>query len=146
MKKTKLLIIGSGPAGYTAAIYAARAGMKPLMISGLQPGGQLMITTDVENYPGFEEIIQGPDLMEAMKKQAMKVGTEIINGMVSKVDFQNGSPFTVEADNGEIYQADTRDYRNRRASKMARTRGRTKVSRVRGFCLCNLRRVFLSGA
>ena len=107
MKKTKLLIIGSGPAGYTAAIYAARAGMNPLMISGLQPGGQLMITTDVENYPGFEEIIQGPDLMEAMKKQAMKVGTEIINGMVSKVNFQNGSPFTVEADNGEITQADT---------------------------------------
>ena len=107
MRKTKLLIIGSGPAGYTAAIYAARAGIDPLMISGLQPGGQLMITTDVENYPGFEEIIQGPDLMEAMKKQAMKVGTEIINGMVSKVDFQKGTPFTVEADNGEITQADT---------------------------------------
>ena len=98
MEKIKnVLIIGSGPAGYTAAIYASRSGLNPTVISGLEPGGQLTITTDVENYPGFENPIQGPWLMEQMKKQAATFGTEIINDYVKNVDF-NKFPFVVETE------------------------------------------------
>mgnify|MGYP005674048101 CR=1 FL=1 len=84
--RTRVLIIGSGPAGYTAAIYAARAGLKPLMVQGLAPGGQLTITTDVENYPGFADVIQGPWLMEQMQAQAAHVGTEMIFDVVTGID------------------------------------------------------------
>ena len=87
MKTSKVLIIGSGPAGYAAAIYSSRAGLSPLMISGIEPGGQLMITTEVENYPGYENPIQGPWLMEQMKKQSEAFGTKIINDYVTDVDF-----------------------------------------------------------
>ena len=102
--ETDVLIIGSGPAGYTAAIYAARANLKPHLVSGLEPGGQLTITTDVENYPGFGDVIQGPWLMEQMKEQALKVGTEFHNDIVNKVSFEK-SPFYVETDSGKEFTA-----------------------------------------
>ena len=103
---SKALIIGSGPAGYTAAIYAARANLKPILISGFEPGGQLMITTDVENYPGFADVIQGPWLMEQMKKQAEHVGTIMINDYIAKVDLSS-RPFKAYGDNGTVYTGDT---------------------------------------
>jgi thioredoxin reductase (NADPH) len=105
VKKTKILIIGAGPAGYTAAIYAARANLAPVMVAGLQPGGQLTITTDVENYPGFAEPIQGPWLMEQMAKQAENVGTEVIYDIITKVDFSE-APFHAWSDAGVEFVAD----------------------------------------
>jgi thioredoxin reductase (NADPH) len=102
---TKLIIIGSGPAGYTAAIYAARALLEPVMISGFQPGGQLVLTTDVENYPGFADVIQGPWLMEQMRLQAEHVGTRMISDHVTKVDLSQ-RPFRLEGDSGETYSCD----------------------------------------
>lgn len=101
-----VLIIGSGSAGCTAAIYAARAGKKPIMVHGMQPGGQLTITTDVENYPGFAEPIQGPWLMEQMSKQAEHVGTRIFHDYIVKVDFSK-RPFTATADSGAVFTGDT---------------------------------------
>jgi len=103
---TRLLIIGAGPAGYTAAIYAARANLDPVLLTGLQPGGQLMITSDVENYPGFATAVEGPALMEQMEKQAANVGTAIINDLAMAVDFL-ARPFRVTGDSGTIYLADT---------------------------------------
>jgi thioredoxin reductase (NADPH) len=100
-----VLILGSGPAGYTAAIYAARAMLKPVMIQGNQPGGQLTITTDVENYPGFAKVIQGPWLMEEMKAQAEHVGTEVIMDHVVSVDLKR-RPFRLECDSGDVYTCD----------------------------------------
>src|SRR5438045_8268484 len=103
---SKVLIIGAGPAGYTAAIYAARANLKPILVTGLQPGGQLTITTDVENYPGFAEIIQGPWLMEQMHAQAEHVGTRMVLDMVLSVDLGR-RPFVATGDSGDIYMGDT---------------------------------------
>ncbi|HEX7008250.1 MAG TPA: thioredoxin-disulfide reductase [Alphaproteobacteria bacterium] len=105
-RHSKVLIIGSGPAGYTAAIYAARANLKPLLIMGMAPGGQLSITTDVENYPGFAEVIQGPWLMEQMKAQAEHVGTEMIQDLVVEVDLSQ-RPFVCKGDSGDVYVGDT---------------------------------------
>ncbi|NDE90638.1 MAG: thioredoxin-disulfide reductase [Alphaproteobacteria bacterium] len=104
--KMKVLIIGAGPAGYTAAIYAARANLKPVLVQGMQPGGQLMITTDVENYPGFAEAVQGPWLMEQMQKQAEHVGTILIYDMITQVDFTK-RPFRCIGDSGDVYVADS---------------------------------------
>ena len=105
-KHTKVLILGSGPAGYTAAIYAARAMLKPILVHGSQPGGQLTTTTDVENYPGYSKVIQGPWLMDEMKGQAEAVGTEMIQDHISKVDFSK-KPFEAVGDSGQIYTADS---------------------------------------
>ncbi|MDC0044859.1 thioredoxin-disulfide reductase [Pelagibacteraceae bacterium] len=102
--KNDVLIIGSGPAGYTAAIYAARANLKPHLVSGLEPGGQLTITTDVENYPGFGDTIQGPWLMEQMQKQAVKVGTIFHNDIVTSVDFVK-TPFISKTDSGKEFNS-----------------------------------------
>ncbi len=104
-KHAKVIILGSGPAGYSAAIYAARAMLKPLLIQGNQPGGQLTITTDVENYPGFADVIQGPWLMEQMKAQAEHMGTEILFDHISKVDLKR-RPFRLEADSGDMFTCD----------------------------------------
>ena len=103
---TRLLVLGSGPAGYTAAIYAARAGLSPIVVQGIQPGGQLTTTTDVENYPGFRNVIQGPWLMEEMQAQAEHVGTKIVWDHVVEVDFSR-RPFVLKGDGGAEYHADT---------------------------------------
>jgi len=102
----KVVIVGSGPAGYTAAIYAARAMLEPILIQGIQPGGQLTITTDVENYPGFADVIQGPWLMEQMQKQAEHVGTRIFTDHVNDLDL-SARPFRLTCDSGDVYVADT---------------------------------------
>jgi thioredoxin reductase (NADPH) len=102
----RLVIVGSGPAGYTAAIYAARAMLEPVLISGPQPGGQMTITTDVENYPGFAEVIQGPWLMEQMRMQAEHVGTRMVSDQVSRLDLSD-RPFRVECESGDVYLADS---------------------------------------
>jgi thioredoxin reductase (NADPH) len=104
-RHARVLILGSGPAGYTAAIYAARAMLKPLMIQGIQPGGQMTITTDVENYPGFADVIQGPWLMQQMEAQARHVGTEIISDHIVEVRL-NQRPFWLKGDSGQVYTAD----------------------------------------
>jgi len=103
---TRLLIVGSGPAGLSAAIYGARAGLEPIVVQGLQPGGQLTITTDVENYPGFREVIQGPWLMQEMQAQAEHVGTRMMWDTIVEVDIAGGSPFRAVGDSGDVYLGD----------------------------------------
>jgi len=103
--KTRMLIVGSGPAGLTAAIYGARAGMAPIVVQGLQPGGQLTITTDVENYPGFRDVIQGPWLVQEMQAQAEHVGTRMIWDTITDISL-DGSPFRATGDSGDIYEGD----------------------------------------
>ena len=102
----KVLIVGSGPAGYTAAIYAARAMLNPILVSGMEPGGQLTTTTDVENFPGFSSVIQGPWLMEEMRKQAEAVGTIFQNDVIKQVNFSN-KPFELIGESDTIYTADS---------------------------------------
>jgi thioredoxin reductase (NADPH) len=104
--ESKIIIIGAGPAGYTAAIYAARANLQPILVQGLQPGGQLMITTDVENYPGYADVIQGPFLMEQMEQQAKHVGTRLIGDIIVSVDLSR-RPFRLVGDSGDTYSAET---------------------------------------
>lgn len=104
-RHSEVLILGSGAAGLTAAIYTARAGLKPVLVQGMQPGGQMTITTEVENYPGFADVIQGPWLMEQMQAQAENVGTEMIQDTIVSVDLEN-RPFTLTGDSGDIYTAD----------------------------------------
>jgi thioredoxin reductase (NADPH) len=103
---TRILVVGAGPAGFTAAIYAARASLSPILVAGLQPGGQLTITTDVENYPGFAQAIQGPWLMEQMQAQAEHVGTRIMSDLIMEVDF-SARPFRCVGDSGDVYLADS---------------------------------------
>ncbi len=104
---TRMLIIGSGPAGLTAAIYGARAALEPIVVQGLQPGGQLTITTDVENYPGFRDVIQGPWLMQEMQAQAEHVGTRMMWDTIVEVDLANGPPYRAVGDSGDIYIGET---------------------------------------
>lgn len=105
-RHSKVLIIGSGPAGYTAAIYAARAALNPVLVQGMEPGGQMTITTDVENYPGFADVVQGPWLMQQMEAQARFVGTEIITDYITEVDFSK-TPYEAKGDSGALYTGDT---------------------------------------
>lgn len=105
-KHSRVLIVGSGPAGYTAAIYAARASLAPIVVRGLEPGGQMTITTDVENYPGFSEIIQGPWLMEQMAEQARSVDAELIDDMITEIDLSS-RPFSAKGDSGNAYSGDS---------------------------------------
>src|SRR4028119_880450 len=102
---SRMIVLGSGPAGLTAAIYAARAGLKPIVVQGIQPGGQLTTTTDVENYPGFRDVIQGPWLMEEMQAQAEHVGTKMVWDYITDVDLSR-RPFRLLGDSGTVYSAD----------------------------------------
>ncbi len=139
----KVVIIGSGPAGYTAGIYAARAMLEPILIQGMAPGGQLTVTTDVENYPGYADVIQGPWLMEQMQRQAAHVGTKLVADYVNKVELAR-RPFRLECDSGDVYFADALDTGHRRPGALARSARRTKIPRLRRFGLRDVRWIFLS--
>ena len=139
----KIIIIGSGPAGYTAAIYAARAMLEPILIQGIQPGGQLTITTDVENYPGFADVIQGPWLMEQMQKQAAHVGTKLVADHVSKVDLHR-RPFRIECDSGDRYIADSVIMATGAQARWLEFAVRAKIQGLWSFRLRDLRWLLLS--
>jgi thioredoxin reductase (NADPH) len=128
-RQCKMLIIGSGPAGYTAAIYAARAGLQPILIQGLEAGGQMSITTDVENYPGFADVIQGPWLMEQMAGQAASCGTEMVQDSIASLDL-SGRPFTCIAESGDVYLPDALILAT---GAQARWLGLASETRFRGF-------------
>ena len=134
--KTKVLIIGSGPAGYTAGIYAARAGMRPVLVSGLQKGGQLTITTDVENFPGFPEPINGGELMQRMHDQAVNVGVEIVDDQISEVDF-SARPFVLISEGANSYRAESVIIAT---GASARWLGLENEEKFRGFGVCGGRR------
>ncbi len=140
--RSKVIILGSGPAGYTAAIYAARASLKPMLVQGIQPGGQLTITTDVENYPGFADVIQGPWLMEQMQKQAEHVGTKLFFDTIVDVDLSR-RPFVCLGDSGDRYEADSLDHRDRRHGQVAGPAHRGDLPRRRRVGLRDLRRLLL---
>ena len=134
---SKVLIIGSGPAGYTAAIYAARANLQPVVVTGMQQGGQMTITTDVENYPGFEEVIQGPWLMEQMQKQAEAVGTKLIYDMINDVDFTQ-TPFKMTGDMGDTYSGDSVIITTGAQARWLGLESRREVPRLRRFSMRDL--------
>ena len=141
-RDARLIIVGSGPAGYTAAIYAARAMLKPVLIEGIQPGGQLTITTDVENYPGFAEAIQGPWLMEQMRAQALHVGAEIVQDHIMSVDFAH-RPFVLRGDSGTVYSAESRHHLHGRPGPVARAAERAEIPGLRCVGLRDLRWLLL---
>ena len=128
MEKTKLLIIGSGPGGYTAAIYAGRANLSPVLIEGMQPGGQLTQTTVIENFPGFPQGITGPELMDNMRQQAVNVGADVRSGSVVDVDFEQ-VPYKVTLDDGKVIEAETVIVATGAAAKPDRPRTGTEVVR-----------------
>ena len=138
---SKVIILGSGPAGYTAAVYAARASLSPTLVTGIEVGGQLSITTDVENYPGFADAIQGPWLMEQMHAQAENVGTSVINDLIIDVDFTD-HPFVCKGDRTVTCRL-CYNY-NRCPGPLVGAGNRTEISRFRGICLRYLRRILLS--
>jgi thioredoxin reductase (NADPH) len=136
----RVLILGSGPAGYTAAIYAARAMLKPVIIQGIQPGGQLTITTDVENYPGFAKTIQGPWLMEEMQAQAEHMGTEVVSDTITEVKLKQ-QPIWLKGDSGVEYTCDALIICT---GAQAKWLDLPSESEFKGFGLCDMRRFFLS--
>ena len=143
-KHAKVIILGSGPAGYTAAIYAARAMLKPVVIQGNQPGGQMTITTDVENYPGFADVIQGPWLMEQMQAQAAHVGTEFVMDHIAKVDLAR-RPFRLEGDSGDTYTCDALIIATGAQARWLGLPSEETVQGLRRVGLRHLRRFLLQG-
>ena len=141
--KTRMLIIGSGPAGLSAAIYGARAGLEPIVVQGLQPGGQLTITTDVENYPGFRDVVQGPWLMQEMQAQAEHVGTRMLWDTITSVDL-SGPPFRAIGDGGDIYEGETLVIATGAQAKWLGVPGEEQLGGKGRFGLRYLRRFLLS--
>ena len=139
----KVMIIGSGPAGYSAAVYAARAMLEPILISGIQPGGQLTITTDVENYPGFADVIQGPWLMEQMRAQAEHVGTRFVSDHIASVDLSK-RPFQLVGDGGDTYSCDSLIIATGAQAKWLGLESEQKFSRHGRLRLRHVRRLFSS--
>ena len=139
-----MIILGSGPAGCTAAIYAARAMLEPTLIAGIQPGGQLTITTEVKNYPGYAEAIQGPWLMDQMQAQAAHLGTNFVSDTITAVDLTR-RPFKLTGDSGDALHLRRPDHRHRRQRQLAGPAQRKPVPGLRGFGLRHLRRLFYRG-
>lgn len=142
MEKVRCLIIGSGPAGYTAAIYAGRSNLSPVLYEGIQPGGQLTITTEVENFPGFPEGISGTDLMENMRQQAERFGTDMRAAIATKCDL-SGRPYKVWFDNGDEIEAETVIISTGASAKYLGLDDEKKIQWPRSQCLRHLRRIFL---